>query len=1292
MFDFMKANNIEEISVGELITAMISAYSYTIEINTATSKMTRGNYDYMFTEEELNSETPTNHYSNLTVPGGTKYTENAFQTPNIINTSVAHINDFAEGIANMLGWFRSDDKSFLKQSMSIQNKEKDFEFAGSKYTQEYSLAKGLVHKKDGNIISQEEYRKAKYATPKTRRILEVQSDLFQKGRDSKVLSKKLEIKKVGDTFISNGEKFTVTNIDTDSELYELITIQDSQGRTATMRRTQLEKRFDERGDNSSENQFLQLLNKDNNWVTFFIKSIIQDSAKKGYEKVLFPTGNTASKVEGHSTLEEFKKQKEDRIKELQELKRKNHNLSVNKVSGFRFQIVNDNGDIMKDNISTYNNAVKTLENEFGKSNLQYDNEIRALTKELERVETEGFGALRPIWNFYENTVTDILKKQGYNPVLITDEYGNTWNEIEIKADDLNPILLQKEDTIKPEVAELFESNPELASIGTAAQYSAYLDTIFPDSQIKDIVYHGSNQKINQFEVRKEPLIHFGSKNAALNRGNVLTQTVLNIKNLQTIKDGMWFLGTDEGGLLKELLDRNILTIEEVKSINKVKNDAIQQSPYFHENYRMAIPDGEKAGNKKLQEILGNKDIGFEYINFSEDKGSTSYAVPSQKQIHILGSKQDIEGFKEFVQGKSFDKELAQKLQNKLQKLYPEIKLNITNNPVWEQGDNIFNQNLENKINSFVLFEDQDKLCPSGICNYTARASTEHLQKIGLNPYPNNYNGSQLPVKVKSPIGDFNIEHYVSAVAINNAIYIYDMPQNEFISNEFFGKGSSVKVKESYKPRLIPLTIDEIKANYNLSTEEAGNFIHSILNKNGWQGADAAPSFKKYIENNIKNPQEYINLLESQIKDSGYEFKQWDVEEYRKEYNDKKQQRKLTKISKKEEQKVINYYENKLKLKTKEYLPKKTDSFSLITLIDSVLGKGFVKENIDLSSFENALQSLDNYLKSEKFVEDLLHKITIAEENLNSINKSVDEVYSLARLFASFTKQVKNVGIEEALKKYDSKQQYTIRTLLPSNVLDKYKSKEQAAFLLQKYWSNKDNIVKALNIYKTKTFTDLITNKFKAYSVFNKYQTVLNFLKSTDFDSSYLYQSISNEAIRRYSYFDKIGNTQFQKDELNRIIGQANIKAMTVLVDAVNQKQDTLPHEYAHHYIAWFRNTPIVQEAIKKWGSEEALVQSIGEQVVKQKGEAWNWWNNFVKWIMNQFNSLSKLQKEELTQILTDAFLTRQDLSKQNVKGFKEFVKQPFSNNQTVPGDAATLFSNFVNTSNNDVIDAIDNCN
>src|SRR5690606_7099334 len=69
----------------------------------------------------------------------------------------------------------------------------------------------------------------------------------------------------------------------------------------------VEKEINLKKVNTNSNQFLQLLNKDNNWVTFFIKSIIQDSAKKGYEKVLFPSGDTASKIEGHTTLEEFKK-------------------------------------------------------------------------------------------------------------------------------------------------------------------------------------------------------------------------------------------------------------------------------------------------------------------------------------------------------------------------------------------------------------------------------------------------------------------------------------------------------------------------------------------------------------------------------------------------------------------------------------------------------------------------------------------------------------------------------------------------------------------------------------------------------------------------------------------------------------------------------------------------------------------------------------------------------------------------------------------------------------------------
>ena len=52
-------------------------------------------------------------------------------------------------------------------------------------------------------------------------------------------------------------------------------------------------------------------------------------------------------------------------------------------------------------------------------------------------------------------------------------------------------------TVKSGVSEIFEANPELTSIGTPAQYSQYLESIFPNSEVKDIVYHGSNSKIEK---------------------------------------------------------------------------------------------------------------------------------------------------------------------------------------------------------------------------------------------------------------------------------------------------------------------------------------------------------------------------------------------------------------------------------------------------------------------------------------------------------------------------------------------------------------------------------------------------------------------------------------------------------------------------------------------------------------------------------------------------------------------------------------------------------------------------
>lgn len=110
-------------------------------------------------------------------------------------------------------------------------------------------------------------------------------------------------------------------------------------------------------------------------------------------------------------------------------------------------------------------------------------------------------------------------------------------------------------------------------------------------------------------------------------------------------------------------------------------------------------------------------------------------------------------------------------------------------------------------------------------------------------------------------------------------------------------------------------------------------------------------------------------------------------------------------------------------------------------------------------------------------------------------------------------------------------------------------------------------------------------------------------------------------------YPQINLSEFSDPNLR---GQAIVrgnKAGEVLINAALENQDTLPHEYAHHYIAWFRNTSIVQRAIKAFGTEEKLVQAIGENAVK----AVSWY----KKIWNSIKGLFNKKQAELNQLTQD---------------------------------------------------------
>jgi hypothetical protein len=235
----------------EIITSLLAENSFIVEID--------------------KKDTPTKYYSNLTVPGGTNYTENEITTPDITPSIKGHAQFSTD---KGIGWFRSDEQTFLEDSI-ILDEEDPFLDQGDRNPRTIKSPTGRTN---------------------TRRILEVQSDLFQRGRGKKDLITNKQVPYERFVHVETGIEYTR------EETYDL----------ARQEQYKLKGILPDVKDKNTKNQFLQLLNKKNNWVTFFVKSIIQDSAKKGYERVLFPKGNTASKIEGHNTLEEFNKQKKER--------------------------------------------------------------------------------------------------------------------------------------------------------------------------------------------------------------------------------------------------------------------------------------------------------------------------------------------------------------------------------------------------------------------------------------------------------------------------------------------------------------------------------------------------------------------------------------------------------------------------------------------------------------------------------------------------------------------------------------------------------------------------------------------------------------------------------------------------------------------------------------------------------------------------------------------------------------------------------------------------------------------
>ncbi len=486
-----------------ILKYLTSNYSFGVELRTAYDNLNRAG---LFSDDENDAITeapvPTTHYDYLSVPGGINYQEVRVVTPKIEPSIKGHAA-FAED--NDIGWLRVDTLNpttdiietelqedlilnstgaYIKKGTSVNDKHINI-YSGKSNNVEFTIENNPDLREDYfdshdqviNYYGQEAYNKIfnqpvkkviNVTTDKVLRILELQSDLFQKGRTEKLL---VDTNKIDPDFEERIETYKDNLV-----FYRNEIAKDPSSATTWQPLIDFAEKGikDLEGTIEIENKFLQLLNKDNTWVTVFVKGIIQDAAKKGYDKVLFPLGDTAAKVEGHETLEGYRDEKQRAIDGL--------NVQINLAKEYPdytlkewgeyydppryehdgFHVIRDlDGedeffevyDTEKEAKAAAKALNKKLDEEIKASSLTLKEEklnkiISRLERqkaqyeqELARVEgPEGFSALRPVYNFYETTVANILKKQGYNPTLYTDNHGNSWNEIKLNNQrDTQPI-------------------------------------------------------------------------------------------------------------------------------------------------------------------------------------------------------------------------------------------------------------------------------------------------------------------------------------------------------------------------------------------------------------------------------------------------------------------------------------------------------------------------------------------------------------------------------------------------------------------------------------------------------------------------------------------------------------------------------------------------------------------------------------------------------------------------------------------------------------------------------------
>ena len=227
-------------------------------------------------------------------------------------------------------------------------------------------------------------------------------------------------------------------------------------------------------------------------------------------------------------------------------------------------------------------------------------------------------------NKFLDKLSPLYKKIANKEKEIQDKFGNELSKITPREFKGGNVFIS------------FQQNQQAQQL-----YSQYLNSIFPDSKVKDIVYHGTNK------VAREGILKEGFREPI-------------DEELEDMQDSLIWFSKDKNYYYKKE-DKTIVSIPALvnikfPNINSHENFLAYGDASGIKAYSLSgdglITQEEDAGDFMMERAAEEyfSEYGKYPDNYNPNTSSNLVftAVPTAKQIHILGSKQDIEGFKKFT--------------------------------------------------------------------------------------------------------------------------------------------------------------------------------------------------------------------------------------------------------------------------------------------------------------------------------------------------------------------------------------------------------------------------------------------------------------------------------------------------------------------------------------------------------------------------------------------------------------------------------------------------------------------